>query len=245
MENLVRRHFQERIKKGEYLVREKMILLPKVQNSKGKLLDVGCGATPTYSKSEFEIYGVDITPQMAKMFQKSNREACVVIADAKALPFQEGKFDIVIANALLHHLVSNNPRKCKHNIRTAIKEMKSVLKPNGIISVRELIVKNKLFSLVMFYVTFLCSKLNIEMELFDIHSSVVTFFLARDQSKKLFKKMGLRIVDIKAKDWRMFEKIKLGTDTQFLLERSPQDRIKNSREQSGSKSRSCQIYHII
>ena len=219
MENLVRRHFEERIKEGEYLLRKEMILLPKLQNSRGKLLDVGCGATPTYSKREFEIYSIDVTPQMAKIFQKSNQEAFVVIADAKALPFRKGIFDIVVANALMHHLIGSNPRKCENNIETAIKEMKSVLKLNGLIAIRELLVRNKLFSFFMFYVTFLCAKLNIEMELFDVHSSVVVFFLVGNRYSNLFEKNGLKIVGIKAEDWKIFKRIKLGTDTQFLLRR--------------------------
>jgi len=209
MEDLVRRHFEERVKEGDYLQRGKMILIP--EGLSGKLLDVGCGATPTYSGGEIEIFGVDITPKMAKIFQESNPYASVVIADAKALPFREEVFDFVVANALLHHLVGKSPQVCLYNVGTAVDEMKHVTKPKGRIAIRELMARNKCFSLLMFYITYLCAKLGIEIELLDVHSNVVVFFLERKKLEELSEKSGLRIISVEAKDWRPFARIRLGS----------------------------------
>lgn len=51
-------------------------------------------------------------------------ESSLTLADAVALPFASGRFDVVMANHMLYHVL---------DVDTAIDEMKRMLKPNGLL----------------------------------------------------------------------------------------------------------------
>lgn len=218
MEKQIIEHFQDRLRKGEYLVTAKLTLPPKW--SIGKLLDVGCGATPRYSIGKKEIFGIDITPQMAKSFQKVCSQSCIVIADARNLPFKKATFDVVVANTLLHHIVGNTPQKCKINITRTLCQITYVLKERGVLIIKELLVSHKFLSLIIFYGCFFCAKLNLNINKLDIHSKVIVFFLCQSDYEKLFKKYRLRILQTEIDDWKILGKFKIGMKTQFLLTHS-------------------------
>jgi len=81
--------------------------------------------------------------------------------------------------------------------------------------IRELLVGSYLFSLIMFYFTLLCAKLGIEINLLDIHSRVITFFLTEKEFKKISSENGFEI-EAELRDWIMFGKLRLGRDIEFL-----------------------------
>ena len=215
MENIVIEHFRERIRRGEYAhALGEMKSLP--ERLEGRLLEVGCGAGLTYLPGKLEIYGVDITPEMISIFQKSHPEAHAIIGDVKTLPFRGGSFNAIVSIELLHHLVGGTPTRCADNVKSAVGEMKRVLKSGGILLIRELLVRNRLFSLIMFYFTLLCAKLGIEIDMLDIHSKVITFFLTENEFKKICSEAGLEI-ERELKDWEMFGRFRLGSDVEFLV----------------------------
>lgn len=90
------------------------------------VLDVGCGPGrychllqenfPTV-----KYYGVDFSPGMLK---NHPARSSVVIGDAQDLPFEEGKFDVVMANHMLFHV---------YDLPGALREFRRVLKPGGIL----------------------------------------------------------------------------------------------------------------
>ena len=102
--------------------------------SKGaRVLDLGCGtgrfSLPMASRLGVDVTGADSSVEMiAKAKQKdSSSEVSWILADASALPFPEGSFDLVFMSHLLHHV--DNPL-------TVLKECHKVLAPSGILLIR-------------------------------------------------------------------------------------------------------------
>jgi len=214
MEDLVIEHFRERIRRGEYTpaLREMKSLPERLE---GRLLEVGCGARLTYLPGELEVYGVDFTPEMIRLFKKSYSEAHAIIGDVKTLPLKGASFNVIVSNELLHHLAGSSPAKCKDNMKAAMGEMKRVLKSDGLLLIIERLARSHLFSLIMFYSTLLCSKLGIEINLLDIHSKVVTFFLTEKELEKISSVNGFKMKEVESRDWE-FRKFKLGRYIEFL-----------------------------
>jgi len=215
MESLVRKHFRERAEKGEYISKKAEIL--PTRHDKGRLLEVGCGGSLSYSPTELEVYGIDIVPKMAHVFRIKHPDGNIVVCDVKRLPFRDNTFDIIVSTWLLHHLVGCTPRKCVNNICVALREVKRVLDDGGDFLLREHLLRNRLASFVLFYTTFLCAKLHINIDFLDIHSQVVTYFLTEKELGRLCDKTGFGAKELSCKKWR-FRKVDLGKyDAEFLL----------------------------
>lgn len=100
------------------------------------LLDVGCG--PGTITVEFadrlapgRVVGVDAAAEViarAAELGAGRENLEFAVADAYALPFEDGSFDIVHAHQLLHHL--GDPV-------AALREFRRVTKPGGLVAVRE------------------------------------------------------------------------------------------------------------
>lgn len=217
MHSVVIEHFRNRLQKGQYTSRcFELKQFPK-KDLKGKLLEVGCGTLLTYFPEKLEVYGVDIVPEMIRLFHKRYSNAYCIVADVRALPFRARCFDVVVAAALLHHLIGINPRECRHNVKAAIKEVNHVLKKSGIVLITELLARNYLFQLVIFYISLFCSKFNIEINSLEIRSKVITYFLTEREFKQLCWANLFEIKELKSQSWRLAKKIKLGREVDFLL----------------------------
>jgi ubiquinone/menaquinone biosynthesis C-methylase UbiE len=103
-----------------------------------RLLDVGCGAGGiTLSLAERvapgEVVGVEIAPSEVAVARAAAAErglpnACFVVGSAYALPVPDGSFDAALACNTLEHLAE--PLR-------ALREMRRVLKPGGVVGVRD------------------------------------------------------------------------------------------------------------
>ena len=109
-------------------------LLPHLQADM-RLLDVGCG--PGSISADFadvlaqgQVNAVDVSPESIAaaqaMYARDNLQ--FETASAYALPFADASFDVVHAHQVLQHLA--DPER-------ALREMVRVLKPNGILAVRD------------------------------------------------------------------------------------------------------------
>lgn len=81
-----------------------------------------------------EVLGVDLTPAMQAQFEQGALERGVnnvrfQVADAEALPFADGSFDIVTSRRAPHHFP---------HIRQAVAEMARVLKPGGRLGISDM-----------------------------------------------------------------------------------------------------------
>ncbi|HOL50165.1 MAG TPA: class I SAM-dependent methyltransferase, partial [bacterium] len=91
-----------------------------------KILDVGCGTgllAMHLLQAGFDVYGVDVSPEMVKIAQK-RLPGRIVCASVENIPFPDNSFDGVICIATLHHLSVTG-------FALAIKEMVRVLRIGG------------------------------------------------------------------------------------------------------------------
>jgi SAM-dependent methyltransferase len=104
----------------------------------GEVLDIGCGTGigPAHITRTFgcAVVGVDLSPQMIDWARRRARKAGVedrvsfAVADVLALPFEDGRFDAVIAESVLAFVVDKE---------RAIAEMVRVTKPGGHVGLNE------------------------------------------------------------------------------------------------------------
>ena len=98
------------------------------------MLDVGCGtgtlataARPRLGPAG-EVIGLDASPEMIDSARHKARRAGVLVTfetgPAQALPFPDGRFDLVTCTLVLHHLPRRDREAC-------LGEMRRVLKPGG------------------------------------------------------------------------------------------------------------------
>jgi ubiquinone/menaquinone biosynthesis C-methylase UbiE len=117
----------------ERALRETILRLARVTAGES-MLDVGCG-TGTLALAARRLVGpagkvvaIDASPQMVERARRKARGARLEVefreAPAQALPFGDGRFDLVTSTVMLHHL----PRSERE---TSAREMARVLKPGG------------------------------------------------------------------------------------------------------------------
>ena len=217
LEVLVKKHFEDRIERGEYTWREPETLA-LCQVCRG-LLEVGCGGSLSYIPEKLEVHGVDLVFKMAQAFKANYPKGNIAVSDVRLLPFKDNSFDIVVSTWLLHHLAGYTRRKCLENVHVALHEMKRVLNDKEVLVVRESLAGNILFSLVLFYATFLCAKLHINIDFLDIHSEVITCILTRNDLKQLCTQTGFEAKERSSKRWR-FRKINLGEGVELTLKKN-------------------------
>ncbi len=96
-----------------------------------RLLDVGCG-TGWYlqhlSPWCAEAVGVDLSQGMLAQARRRLPEAELVQADARDLPFGEGRFDLVLSTRVLSHIAGPE---------AALAEARRVLRPGGLVVVSD------------------------------------------------------------------------------------------------------------
>jgi ubiquinone/menaquinone biosynthesis C-methylase UbiE len=101
-------------------------LVPKNLKNK-KLLDIGCGPgvhIKEYSKRGANCVGIDISDEMIKLAKKHCPQGEFYVGSAYKLNVKNNTYDIVTASLLLDHI---------KDINKAIKEIKRVLKKNGLL----------------------------------------------------------------------------------------------------------------
>jgi len=105
-----------------------------------KILEIGCssgGAAQEYCKSCEHLTGVDVSDEGIKAAKALNIDNAIFQeCDAHHLPFEDGKFDAVIVNSLLHHL----------DLEVALTEIRRVLKVGGLLLAREPLGTNPVFN---------------------------------------------------------------------------------------------------
>jgi len=113
--------------------------IARLEATHGRALDVGCGSgllsiELSRAVSGLHIVGVDLSPLMLDLARRNARAAGAdgiefVQADAKALPFEDGTFDLVFSQHTLHHIPEP---------RVLLAEMERVAKVGGYVCLRDL-----------------------------------------------------------------------------------------------------------
>src|SRR5579863_6844864 len=117
----------------ESAFRQKVLDLARLKPGEA-VLDVGCG-TGTLAITarrrvghDGKVSGIDASPEMIARAGKKARKAGLEIEfrneSIEALPFPDGRFDLVLSTVMLHHL----PRKVRD---AGLREIRRVLRPGG------------------------------------------------------------------------------------------------------------------
>ncbi|WP_293356185.1 MULTISPECIES: methyltransferase domain-containing protein [unclassified Microcoleus] len=107
----------------------------------GNVLDAGTGTARipialTQLRPEWKLTCIDLSANMLKVGAQNVEKAGVrsqinlELIDAKAMPYPDNSFDMVISNSIIHHLPDPLP---------FLQEVRRVLKPNGAIFLRDLL----------------------------------------------------------------------------------------------------------
>ncbi len=92
------------------------------------ILDVGCGTgshLELYQRYKCDLYGIDLSPSMLAIArERLGDTAQLDLGDASDMPYEDGRFDLVISMLSLHEM-SPGTRS------GVLSEIKRVLKPNG------------------------------------------------------------------------------------------------------------------
>ena len=125
-------------------------IFPKINSDGNQLLDIGCGWgrwTISSHKSGFNSIGIDPSLESILAAKRVSKQLDIksryLVGDACYLPFHENLFDYCYSYSVLQHF-------SKFDTEMALKEIKYVLKPNGISQIQML---NK-FGLRGLYVQF-------------------------------------------------------------------------------------------
>ena len=118
----VRRDFQRRFREGPDAFDTASSAVAESQPR--RVLEVGCGmgnfAERLVRETSAEVVATDLSPRMVEVARERGLDARV--ADVQELPFDEGEFDCVVANAMLYHV---------EDVDRALSELARVLEPGG------------------------------------------------------------------------------------------------------------------
>ncbi len=107
----------------------------------GHFLDVGTGPAQipiilAQRCPNIQITAIDLSREMIKIAKRHVADNCLTDriklepVDAKSLPYPDNTFDGLISNSIVHHI---------HDSLSALKEMGRVMKPTGVVLIRDLI----------------------------------------------------------------------------------------------------------
>lgn len=107
----------------------------------GHYLDVGTGPAQipillTQKCPKIQVTAIDLSKEMLKIARRHIEDANLTdritlqLIDAKVLPYPDNGFDGLISNSIVHHI---------HDAEKALREMGRVVKPDGVVLIRDLI----------------------------------------------------------------------------------------------------------
>ena len=96
---------EERAPRGEYPFLFGQYLVEKYYDSRGKILDLGCGRgdyLKVFRDLGLQSYGTDISPEAPKLVD--NIPVMVADLEKDELPYKETKFDFIFSKSVIEHM---------------------------------------------------------------------------------------------------------------------------------------------
>lgn len=119
--------------------------------------------------------------------------------------FKNNSFDFIIMRDVLHHLVGRNYNETLHNQTQALKELKRLVKPGGLILIEELTNESEIVVRLIYYLSFINSKIGVYIPFLFISSRTIVLFFTSNKllsfCRIIFgeKKIKSRILNIESK----------------------------------------------
>lgn len=114
----------------ERTLRQKILGRARLQGGEA-VLDVGCGTGSLALEAKRQVgstgtvRGIDGSPEMiaraAKKARKAGFEIEFETAPAQALPFADGRFDVVLSTLTFHHLPRSSREQCGREMRRVVR----------------------------------------------------------------------------------------------------------------------------
>jgi len=177
------------------------------------VLDIGCGAG-VFMDMILDRYKnaraccIDFSFQMLNRNARTPRKR-LVWGDARMLPFRPASFDIINLDALMHHLIDRRGYQSTiQRIKDFLISLDSLLKPDGIVIVREIyheyIIRDSLGSRFVYALStaklpVALSRLLRTLGLNTVNVGVC--FLTRNQWHEVFKYCGYAVLSAEDKPW--------------------------------------------
>ncbi|MBM2820903.1 MAG: putative S-adenosylmethionine-dependent methyltransferase [Candidatus Berkelbacteria bacterium] len=96
-------------------------------------------------------------------------------------PFKDRYFDCIIIRDVLHHLVGKNLTETKYNQIKALKEIRRILKFNGLVLVEELTNNSKIASSIIYYISKINSRIGLNIKSLQITTNTVISLLTPEE----------------------------------------------------------------
>ena len=141
---------------------------------------------------------LEITREYHK--QQLDNRIMFICGSTIGLPFKDNSFDVVVLNAVLHHLVGRARKECMRNAEAAIEEVMRVLRTGGVLIVDENFVKFKLSAKILWWFTKVVSKIPVECPYFDIRKGILIHFYTPLEIEQFVGK-NVRVVKKYLNDW--------------------------------------------
>jgi ubiquinone/menaquinone biosynthesis C-methylase UbiE len=177
------------------LFADDFLVLCPIAGSSGpewQVLDVGTGTAQIpieigRRRSDLKITAVDLAAHMLQLAQRNvirdglTGTIKLEQVDAKSLPYAAGVFDAVISNSIIHHIPDP---------RDVFREMARVLRPDGILFVRDLLRPTDVASLDQLVATYAGDANDHQRQMFreSLHAA-----LTLDEARELLRDAGLPV----------------------------------------------------
>jgi SAM-dependent methyltransferase len=112
----------------EHYLRKRVAFLTGISPRGGAVLDVGCGTgalAHRLAARGYAVVGVDPSEGMLDVMRARGPAVAAVCASGTSLPFDAGRFDVVVTVAALHHIAAPDA------VRATLAEMVRVCRPGG------------------------------------------------------------------------------------------------------------------
>ena len=173
-------------------------------NFRGIYLEAGCGSHVFWDPEDNTIVGVDIALSMIQSFQRFHEDTHLLIGDVLNIPIREKCISVLSLNNVLHHLIGKNKRDTLYNIEKSINNADKIIMSDGIIVIREFLLKNRIYRDLMYYITKFCSHFKINIDLLDIKHGVVTHFLLKHEIMRILIGLNYEYTIFSDELWKIF-----------------------------------------
>jgi len=103
--------------------------------------------------------------------------------------FKDKSFDCLIIRDILHHLIGKNFNQTRKNQLLALKELKRMVRPNGIILIDELTNQSKWVCKILFYLSRLNSRIGIRFNKLQISPQTIICLFTPEELSQMIKKI--------------------------------------------------------